>query len=187
MNICNYCQTEFIPKGVSKKNEYKQRFCSRLCSNTAVPRRSKVAITYETPADRAQKKVKLCSHCSLPVTTRYGRFCTKCKSEGRHHYKVKNNGKLPSELTIEEYVITARGGANKFDRIRSAARKRYMSSSRPKKCFKCGYTHHYEVCHIKPIHTFSPQTVIAVVNDDSNIVALCPNCHWEIDHGIATL
>ena len=34
------------------------------------------------------------------------------------------------------------------------------------------------------ISNFSPDTPIKFVNDMRNLVLLCPNAHWEFDHGI---
>jgi hypothetical protein len=54
-------------------------------------------------------------------------------------------------------------------------------------CKNCGYDRHVEICHIRPINSFPEDTPVAVVNDLSNLVALCPNCHWEFDHGLLVL
>ena len=70
--------------------------------------------------------------------------------------------------------------------IRSLARTRYRKSGRPQACAVCGYNVHYEVCHIKPINEFLPADFVADVNRLGNLVALCPNHHWEYDHGLLT-
>ncbi|NDG25698.1 MAG: HNH endonuclease [Proteobacteria bacterium] len=46
----------------------------------------------------------------------------------------------------------------------------------------CIYDKHFEVAHIKPISEFSKDTLITIVNDPSNLIPLCPNCHWEFDN-----
>ena len=51
-----------------------------------------------------------------------------------------------------------------------------------KSCEQCGYDKHVEVCHIKPIQSFPSQTAIDIINDISNLIVLCPNCHWEFDN-----
>ena len=61
--------------------------------------------------------------------------------------------------------------------------KRCRKSNRPQACAVCGYDAHYEVCHIRPITDFHPPDFVAQVNELSNLVALCPNHHWEFDHG----
>lgn len=51
-------------------------------------------------------------------------------------------------------------------------------------CVNCDYFKHAEVCHIKSIQDFVKDTPISVINSLENLVALCPNCHWEFDHGL---
>jgi len=74
--------------------------------------------------------------------------------------------------------------SNKYRRIRAHARYSYINSNRPKACENCAYDKHYEVCHIKPIRLFDMDTPISVVNALDNLIALCPNCHWELDNGL---
>lgn len=67
------------------------------------------------------------------------------------------------------------------------ARQTYTKSNLPRVCRNCGYDKHVEICHIRAINTFPDDTPISVVNDLANLVALCPNCHWELDHGLLRL
>lgn len=55
------------------------------------------------------------------------------------------------------------------------------------KCSNCGYDKHVEVCHIKSISSFNNESKISEINDISNLILLCPNCHWELDNGILKL
>lgn len=71
--------------------------------------------------------------------------------------------------------------------ISKNARKVYNSSDKPKICYSCGYDKHYQVCHIKAVSEFDEDTLIKEINDLDNLVALCPNCHWELDHGLLKL
>jgi hypothetical protein len=73
------------------------------------------------------------------------------------------------------------------NQIRSHARKSALSSPVPQKCVVCGYDIHVEVCHIRPVCSFHPKTAAHVINADDNLTYLCPNCHWEMDHGISPL
>jgi hypothetical protein len=57
----------------------------------------------------------------------------------------------------------------------------------PKRCVNCGYDKHIEVCHRRALTSYPLDTPIAIVNDLSNLVGLCPNCHWELDHGLLQL
>ena len=46
----------------------------------------------------------------------------------------------------------------------------------------CGYDKTYEVAHIKAVSEFSDDALISEINDINNLIALCPNHHWEFDH-----
>jgi len=37
------------------------------------------------------------------------------------------------------------------------------------------------------VSDFPDAALIAEINDIANLVALCPNHHWEFDHGVLTL
>jgi len=51
-------------------------------------------------------------------------------------------------------------------------------------CDYCGYDRHVDVCHIKPIHEFdNSYSRVIEVNNPLNLICLCPNHHWELDHG----
>lgn len=54
-------------------------------------------------------------------------------------------------------------------------------------CQNCGYNKHVEVCHIKPIASYSEDTKLDEINCIDNLVVLCPNCHWELDNGVLEL
>jgi tRNA threonylcarbamoyladenosine modification (KEOPS) complex Cgi121 subunit len=69
-------------------------------------------------------------------------------------------------------------------KIRQDSRTEYKKSKRPLVCKVCNYSKHIEVCHIKAIKSFSEDSTIAEINALENLVALCPNHHWEFDNGI---
>jgi hypothetical protein len=71
-------------------------------------------------------------------------------------------------------------------RLRRDARRIYLAA-RPYRCVRCGYDKHIEVCHKRALTSFPPETPILVVNAPDNLVGLCPNCHWEFDHGLLQL
>ncbi|HLD91434.1 MAG TPA: HNH endonuclease signature motif containing protein [Patescibacteria group bacterium] len=51
-------------------------------------------------------------------------------------------------------------------------------------CQKCNYDKHIDLCHIKPIRSFSLDTTLGEINSPENNLVLCLNHHWEFDHGI---
>ena len=54
-------------------------------------------------------------------------------------------------------------------------------------CIACGYSKHVEVCHIRAVADFSGTALLEEINQDTNLVGLCPNHHWEFDHGLLEL
>ena len=45
------------------------------------------------------------------------------------------------------------------------------------------YNKHIEIAHIKGVSEFSDDSLVSEINDINNLVALCPNHHWEFDSG----
>lgn len=74
----------------------------------------------------------------------------------------------------------------KYSYIRRHA-SRIMSDVHDKSCKNCKYSKHVEIAHIKSISSFSKDTIIKDVNKIENLIFLCPNCHWEFDHGDLTI
>lgn len=67
------------------------------------------------------------------------------------------------------------------------ARKIFIKSGKPRVCALCGYDVHTDICHIEDVAKFPSDTLINEINAPENLVALCPNHHWEFDHGLVTL
>jgi hypothetical protein len=135
------------------------RFCSRSCSvsfnNRKVPKRT--------------KKARQCKYCGTTVAdTRT--TCDRCNPFLVDWTKV-TLGEIRERATFQYSA-----------RVRQVARNLYRQSNKPKCCLICGYDKHYEVCHKRAIKTFSDKTPIAEVNHLDNLVALCPNHHWEFDN-----
>lgn len=36
--------------------------------------------------------------------------------------------------------------------------------------------------HIIPISSFTNDQLLSEVNNEDNVIPLCPNCHWEFDN-----
>ena len=51
----------------------------------------------------------------------------------------------------------------------------------------CGYDKHYEIAHIKPVSDFEDDALITEINSIDNLIALCPNHHWEFDNGLLNI
>lgn len=136
------------------------KYCSKSCAakeNNKVPKR--------------KRKEYYCKNCNIPIKYRRT-VCDDCN---------------PLLVDWSRITLGETQGRRKYQqnsRIRNLARRQYNG---PKLCYCCGYDKHYEICHIKPISSFELTATIAEINDDSNLIALCPNCHWELDNGLLDL
>ena len=160
------CKRSAKPCHCCGKETSNHKFCSVRCSHN-----------YNHPT-----KEYFCSSCNASLGFGYRNkraYCTKC----RDNPKINKNYKDWSKITIDQHFSNL-STFQAHSRIRSLARSVYAKSNKPKSCQYCGYSKHYEVCHRKPISEFSRDTPISVVNELSNLIGLCPNCHWEFDHGL---
>lgn len=134
----------------------KVNYCSSACANKAEPRR---------------KKEGVCKSCNTEIYSSRT-YCDPCFKKGV--FSLKTIGELRAE----------RQDAARFSYVRNHARKLMKNSGAIEECKNCGYNKHVQVCHIKDISDFTDETTVEVVNDLSNLLYLCPNCHWELDHGM---
>lgn len=145
------------------------KFCSRSC-----------AAKHNNMVHPKRHKKNRCKTCGQPCTSNRI-YCIEC-------YKQKRYEEFKERITL--ISLNEEQNARKYQvnsKIRTWARMVYRRSDRPKCCVVCGYNKHYEVCHKKPINSFSEDTPISVINDLDNLVALCPNHHWEFDNGLLSL
>ena len=80
------------------------------------------------------------------------------------------------------YLVNTTTGKTARSYIQKYARIIYQNSNKPKQCICCNYDKHYEVAHIKAVSDFNDDTLISEINDIDNLIALCPNHHWEYDN-----
>lgn len=156
-------------KKLTKRDQ--KKFCSWSCAakhnNKQYPKRRKEKASWPQ-----------CRACGSVAKSRRGVHCQACLDKKKHY---KGLGPV-EEQTIK--VAARRGGANRFDSIRNNARNLYKKELAKPCCEKCGYKKHVELCHVKPISDFEENTLVKVVNARTNILFLCPNCHWEFDHSL---
>lgn len=94
----------------------------------------------------------------------------------------KNNG--IENRTKGDLFATFKSWQSARSFIRRNSQENYLKSGKPLKCKVCGYDKHVEIAHIKAVSEFSDKTLIGEINSIDNLVALCPNHHWEYDNGI---
>lgn len=68
--------------------------------------------------------------------------------------------------------------------IQRRARETYRTSGLPMICRACGYNRHVEIAHQRAVSEFSDTSTINEINAIDNLMALCPNHHWEQEHGL---
>lgn len=71
--------------------------------------------------------------------------------------------------------------------IRKNAQKVFEQSEKSYKCAICGYDKHIEIAHIKAVSEFDDSALLTEINHPDNLIALCPNHHWEFDNNLLKL
>ena len=97
---------------------------------------------------------------------------------------VFNKNKGIEDRTKGELFTTFKNWQSARSFIRRNSQEKYLKSGNPLKCKVCGYDKHVEIAHIKAVSEFSNETPIGEINSIDNLIALCPNHHWEYDNGI---
>lgn len=102
------------------------------------------------------------------------KYCDECHSDPQKN----KNYSIWHTITISEFREKM-PNINQFHaRIRSLARRNKKLTP----CEKCGYSRHVEVCHKISVKDFDQNRPISELNHESNLMCLCPNCHWEHDN-----
>ena len=161
--ICLCCNKTF-----SKKNAEIKKTTNHYCSSSCAAKVNGVKFPKRAVEGN-------CKQCNSPIPSSLS-YCKQCKIE-----------KLPFDNQTL-YQATREGKkAARYCTIRKKARKLMVNSGIEQLCKSCGYDKHVEACHIKSISSFDLNTTIGEINDLSNLVFLCPNCHWEFDKGTLKL
>lgn len=168
-NYCLNCGKPilWIEGGPVLSSVKEKKFCNRSCA----------AIYNNT---HREKKKYYCEKCGTLIAEGFNNYT------GRRLCDDCNPNKMDwSKITYGEAKTKRTYQVN--SRIRELARTAYEKSDKPKKCVHCGYDKYYEIHHIKNISSFDDSTPVSEINNLDNLIALCPNCHWEIEHGIFSL
>lgn len=168
-NKCLFCGKDILCPSDKTVYQIKQKkFCNHSC-----------AASYNNSL--REKKKFYCTKCGELIGEGHEKFyrrkyCDKCIQEAKVDW---------SKVTLKE--VKDKRQYQSYSRIRDLARKSYENSNKPKYCIRCNYNKHYEVHHIIPISSFEESTPISEINDLNNLIALCPNCHWELENGLFQL
>jgi len=156
---CKTCGIDF-GKRPSQIKRTLNHFCSRVC-----------AAKYNNVIYPKRAHENMCKQCGQRTLKSSAKYCEQCRPK----FSLISS----KEKTIAE--IENNKGANRYSPIRDHARAQMKHM--PKICSNCKYDKHVQCCHIKAVASFSKDTKLSVVNSIDNLIYLCPNCHWEFDHG----
>ena len=161
---CDCCGNNFN-KSPQQIRVTKAIYCSKSCAakinNKKYPKRRKIN--------------KKCKKCDEPIYKSGRTFCSFHTEEWKNRTKFITLDLCQSKESLKNLHISS-----KNVHTRGLGRTQHKELIK-KPCFICGYDKHVELCHIKPISEFPPETLVSEVNDISNVVQLCRNCHWEFD------
>lgn len=152
--ICPRCQENKSSKEYHIRKDKGYIYLKSYCKKCCNKQTIKGQYDQCSCGNKKTKKSKLCQYCSNINQQKYETL------EDILHYRGKY------------------GQSAAFNIVRGRARSCLTES----KCQRCGYDKHVEACHIKPISSFPNDTLISVINHKDNLIALCPNCHWEFDN-----
>lgn len=157
--LCQHCSAPLLCDGSKYLSELKrQQFCSHSCS-------LKHQLIHSPLRNNRKRKLIVCEVCGGEFPGPKRRTCPECWAILRNKLSMTSL----AELTHPE--------------IRGHARNRMKPAG--KACVRCGYAKFVEVCHVQPVESFPDYATLEVVNHLDNLILLCPNCHWEFDHGMA--
>lgn len=159
---CSQCNTKFI-RIPSKLGKSTNDYCS--CSCAAIWNNSNRKPGTNTGPKR--KVFTYCQKCNIPISNNKT-FCSEHK-QSLLNKTLKESENMPS---------------NRHRSIRDNARRLAKVKGLLNSCKICGYSKHVVTCHIKGIATFDEDILVSTINELSNLVGLCQNHHWEMDHDL---
>ena len=198
-NLCKFCNQPIIaPYGKKLKETKVKKFCSKSCASSF----NNKAVVHNRQG--GQCFIEKCSDEELVEA--FNNSKTLIEFSKKIGYKRRINTSNPKianrlqklnldvdELKVEIDILSLTK-KQLFDRyeawqtarstIAQIARQVFKDSDKPKKCAICGYDKHYEVAHIVAVSDFDDDALVSEINDIDNLIALCPNHHWEYDNGI---
>lgn len=187
--ICKQCGNIIEVGNIQVAQVRRKDFCNKICSAKFTKNR--------------KSKDDYCFGCGCKLTTirnevgklLHRKYCDGCFKKNR--FSLSPSLSAEQKLEPEKYAFENQTKGSLFSRrknwqsassaLRKNARIVYDKSGHPKQCNVCGYNKHYEVSHKKSVASFSDETKVSDINHISNLVALCRNCHWELDNGLIQL
>ncbi len=183
--VCACCGSVLERKERESSTDFnKRKYCDLSCS---AKHTNFVRFGNKPP------KLSSCQLCSMSIELKpqksggytLKKYCDQCrKVVMRERISKLNHSRTTVHLrTKSEMFQKCKNWQSSRTVIRRHACAVYANSGKLLACHECGYSKHVEICHILAVSKFPGSSLIAEINDPSNLVALCPNHHWEFDNG----
>jgi len=176
--VCAQCGKIIRIKDKQKVGEVRvKKFCGRSC-----------AVTYNNGKKAKRKrKPRFCIVCSTNIEYQMPlgssrKYCKECSEK-----QILKRSEVFQKRVKGELFAEYKNWQSARSSIQQHARKTLRKINPDFKCTVCGYDVHAEVCHIKDVSSFEDTALISEINNPENLVALCPNHHYEFDNGILRL
>jgi hypothetical protein len=188
---CKWCKC-IIKIGKGRASQVRRKtFCNRNCAasynNTFHPKRTST--------------IDICVGCKKEIALQrnkkgkilHRKYCDTCLqlSRAKHCASITESKQKVDEKCL--LINQTKGSLYKRRKnwqsansaIRRHARKVFEQNTKDKSCYICGYNKYIQVAHIKPVSKFqNSDSIVDDINNINNLIALCPNHHWEFDHGL---
>lgn len=176
-SLCAHCEEVIHPQpGIKLQRTRRKKFCDSKCA----------ALHNNQKKGARAPLVISCGRCSKPFTfspsrgSKSRRYCDECKIAAA--LASKGLESLP-QRTKESLKNSSASYQSWRSAIQRHAGVIFGASGRPAACAVCGYSLHVQVAHLTAVAAFPPSATVAEINAIENLIALCPNHHWELDHG----
>lgn len=197
-HLCKFCNKPILMKENDKyRDVFKKKFCSCICASKyghiVTPRTGRQVDNFlDKYSNDEIKEIYESSTSILEFSNKLGYSSRILKSQTVVINRLNSIGIDIDSLKKQTKSIKNHTKGEVFDKysnwqcarsqIQKHARKVYADSDKPKECCVCGYDKHYEVAHIKAVSEFDDEVLVSEINDIDNLIALCPNHHWEYDN-----
>lgn len=167
-NICKYCGKIIEIKDGQRATDVRiKKFCNQYCASKF--------------NNKDKKIITRCLVCGKQIGNK-SKHCNKHKKKTQKSFIEIWNNVTKKELSIKRLDYQSRRST-----IQRHARKVFKQSGKPMVCVNCGYDKFVDVSHLKSVSSFDNEATFSEINNINNLIALCPNCHWEFDHKILKL
>ncbi len=174
---CKECESVIQPHANERPSKTRRRvFCSQSC-----------AAKYNNRGTRRgpRAKVRTCPTCGNPFFGRSVYCGSACYMKRPKSLKPLSSNF--SRKTKQQVFRESASWQAARSSIQRHARKMLLNKGAESACELCGYSKHVDVAHRRAVKDFPNSATIAEINDPKNLVRLCPNHHWEFDHGVLIL